>query len=66
MQMHVEGDGRTDVEQQLVQLRNTVNAIAQETASITLHGPCRSCGQCLVFVKNGRMYCPQCGDGQNV
>ena len=65
MESRLEGENRPELEQRVDQLENTVRALARETGSITLHGPCQSCGQCLVFLRNGQMYCPHCGGGQN-
>lgn len=64
MALRLEEEEREDLERHVKQLENTLRAVAKETGSITLHGPCQQCGQCLLFRKRGTLYCPQCGEGQ--
>lgn len=47
-------------ERALVQLRNTVDALARETAGITVCHPCDRCEQSLMLLREGTMYCPHC------
>lgn len=57
-------DERTDLEQHVERLETTVRALAREVDATTLGGPCSRCGQCLLFKREDRMYCPHCGDAQ--
>lgn len=66
MAMRLEGETRTDLEQRVERLENTLKAVARESESISVRGPCQNCGQCLVFNRDSTMYCPYCGDGQNL
>lgn len=59
-------DDRVELERKVDRLQNTLQALARETSNVTLHGPCPACGQCLLFLKRNTMYCPCCGDGQNL
>lgn len=66
MAMQLERETEASLEEKVDRLENTVKALARESASVNLHGPCPSCDDCHLFVRHGRMYCPHCGDGQNI
>lgn len=66
MSMQFEGERLAALEQRVDQLQNTLKAVARESDSVTVHGPCPACEQCLLLLKGSTMYCPHCGDGQNL
>lgn len=63
MALRLKGDEETDLEQRVERLENTLRAIARETDSVTLRGPCRDCEECLIIQTNRGLHCPNCGDG---
>lgn len=66
MALRLEGKQQADLERRIDRLENTLKAVAEETGSVSVHGPCQSCGQCLVLRRRGEVYCPQCGEGQSL
>lgn len=59
-------DRLDEAEQQIERLQNTLRALARETSDIAISGPCGHCDQCFLFLKDGMMYCPQCGNGRSM
>ena len=55
-----------DLERHVSRLENTVKAVARESGSVTVHGPCQHCNDCLLFYRDGTLYCPHCGDGRHL
>lgn len=50
-------------EQRLERLQFTLRAVVRETSDVSISGPCGQCNRCYLLLKNGMMYCPQCGNG---
>jgi len=66
MAVRLEGEDRSDLQRHVEQLQTTLREVARETGSVTIHGPCQECEQCLLFRKRGTLYCPHCNDGQTL
>lgn len=47
-------------ERRIVQLSNTVQAIATEFGGVSVHAPCSRCDRSLLLSRDGVLYCPQC------
>lgn len=57
-------DRLDEYEQRVECLQNTLQAITREVGDISISSPCGSCEECLLILKDGMMYCPECGNGR--
>lgn len=53
-------------EMQLERIKNTIKGVADEIGGLSVDGQCNSCGQSLLLVRDGQLFCPHCKDGKTL
>ena len=55
-----------EVEQRLDCMETTLAGVANEIEGVSLSSRCSKCQQSLLLIKDGMLYCPNCGDGHSL
>jgi len=50
-------------EQRIECMETTLAAVTDEIEGVSLSTRCSKCEKSLLLIKDGMLYCPQCGDG---
>lgn len=59
-------DQIAETERQIERLQNTLCAVAREMDDLSVKHVCMSCERSHMLSRNGRLYCPRCGNGQSL
>ena len=47
-------------------LETTISAVAEEIENVSLSSRCSKCEESMLIIKEGVLYCPNCGDGHSL
>ena len=47
-------------------METTLAAVTDEIEGVSLSSRCSKCQQSLLLIKDGMLYCPNCGDGHSL
>lgn len=53
-------------EQRIDCMERTLAAVTDEIEGVSLSSRCSKCEESLLLIKNGMLYCPNCGDGHSL